>query len=137
MKHYEIMFIVKPTLTEEESQAKLDMVTDIIKANGEVVAPLDMGVRQMAYEIEKQKRGHYYLVYYKAKGSVNKELERVFGITEDIIRFMVVKYESKREIANWEKMVVKYSPKSETKVEPKAEAAVEAKTEESETKAEA
>lgn len=133
MKHYEVMFIVKPTLTEEESQAKLDMVLDIIKADGEVVAPLDMGVRQMAYEIEKQKRGHYYLVYYKANGSVNKELERVFGITEEIIRFMVVKYESKREIANWEKMVVKYSPKSEPKAEPKAET----KTEESETKAEA
>jgi len=108
MKHYELMFIVKPTLTDEESQSKFDEIQNIIKAgNGEIVAPVDYGVRRLAYPIEKQKRGHYYLVYFKADGHVNKELERVFGITEDIIRFMILKYEKKSEIINWDKMVAK------------------------------
>ena len=108
MKHYELMFIVKPTLTDEETAKRFEDIQSIITSNnGEIVDAIDYGVRQLAYEIEKNKRGHYFLIYFKAEGKVNKELERIFKVTEDVIRFMIVKYESKKEIAQWEKMVAK------------------------------
>jgi small subunit ribosomal protein S6 len=102
------MFIIKPTLTEEETAARFEFIKETIEKNGgEIVKYADYGTRALAYEIKKQKRGHYFLVYYKAPPALNKELERVYGITEDIIRFMVVKYDSKKEVTYWTAMVEK------------------------------
>ncbi len=57
LKHYETMFIIKPTLTEEETVAQIDLVKSIIEKNGgEIVACDDIGSRQLAYEIEKKQK---------------------------------------------------------------------------------
>lgn len=104
-KHYETMFILKPTLTDEEVAARIEQFSQIITGSGEVVAVEKMGVRPLAYQIDKFERGNYVVIYYKADGSINKELERVYKITEDVIRFIVIKYEKKIEIENWENMV--------------------------------
>jgi len=105
IKHYETMFIVKPTLTEEELQAQIALVRSNIEKNGgEIVAADDMGTRQLAYEIQKNKRGYYYVIYFKAPGSSIAELERNYRINENILRFIFIKYESKKDIASWTKM---------------------------------
>ncbi|MGE4295067.1 MAG: 30S ribosomal protein S6 [Campylobacterales bacterium] len=105
-KHYETMFILKPTLSEEEVKAKVEFFSEIItKGGGEIAAIEMMGVRQLAYQIEKFERGHYVVIYFTGDGSMNKELERVYGITEDVLRFIVIKYERRVEIAAWENMV--------------------------------
>ncbi len=105
LKHYETMFIVKPTLTEEETQAQIETVkANIAKNGGEVVACDDMGTKQLAYEIEGNKRGYYYVIYFKGEPSSIKELERNYKFNENIIRFIFIKYENKKEIAAWTKM---------------------------------
>ncbi|RXK13470.1 30S ribosomal protein S6 [Halarcobacter mediterraneus] len=105
LKHYETMFIVKPTLTEEETVAQIDALKAIIEKNGgEIVACDDMGSRQLAYEIEKNKRGYYYVVYFKIEPAAIKEIERNYRINENIIRFIFIKYENKKEITAWTKM---------------------------------
>ena len=105
LKHYETMFIVKPTLTDEETAAQIDLVkANIEKNGGEIVVCDDMGSKQLAYEIEKNKRGHYYLIYYKAPTASILELERNYRINENILRFIFIKYENKKEIAAWTKM---------------------------------
>ena len=105
IRHYETMFIVKPTLTEEETQAQIDLVkANIEKNGGEIVAVDDMGSRPLAYEIEKNKRGYYYVVYFKAPTASILELERTYRINEEILRFIFIKYEKKKEIAAWTKM---------------------------------
>jgi small subunit ribosomal protein S6 len=96
------MFIVKPTLTEEEIQAQIATVKGNIEKNGgEIVSCDDMGTRQLAYEIEKNKRGYYYVIYFKAPSDSINELERTYRVNENIIRFIFVKYESKAEIKQW------------------------------------
>lgn len=106
MKHYEVLFIVKPTLTEEEVAAKLAFVQDVIVKNGgEIVKVDEMGTRKLAYKIDKYERGVYFVIYFTAPSQLVAELTRNLRITEDIIRFLVVKYESKREVAAWEKLV--------------------------------
>lgn len=115
MRHYETMFIVKPTLTQEEIAAKIQNFKDIIVKNGgEIVAHLDMGMRNLAYQIKKSKRGYYYVIYFKAPPVLIMELERNYRINEDILRFIVIKYESKKEQSAWNALVeqTKQAPKT-------------------------
>ena len=105
LKHYETMFIIKPTLTEEEMVQQIDLVkTNIEKNDGEIVATENIGSKQLAYEIQKNKRGYYYLIYFKSPTSSILELERNYKINENILRFIFIKYENKEEITNWTKL---------------------------------
>ena len=105
IRHYETMFIVKGTLTDEETQAQVAKVrADIEKNGGEIVAHDDMGTKELAYEIEKNKRGYYYVAYFTAPTESILELERNYNTNESIIRHMFIKFESKKEIANWTAM---------------------------------
>ena len=106
MRHYETLFVLKPTLTDEEKQARFDFIKEVIQNNGgEIVATENVGMRKLAYPIEKFERGHYYIIYFKAPAQAVRELERIYRITEDIIRFLTIKYETKKDISAWEKMV--------------------------------
>ena len=106
MKHYDTMFILKPTLTEEERSERVAFVKDVItKGGGEVVATNEVGARELAYKIDKNDRGYYYTFYFKAPGDSILELERIYRINEDIIRFIIVKYEKKKEVKEWEALV--------------------------------
>lgn len=144
MRHYETMFIVKPTLTPEETQERINFIKETLTKNGaEIVTTEDWGTRHLAYEIEKHKRGHYYVIYFKSEPKVIPELERIYNITEDIIRFIVVKYESNKEVAAWQDMVnkankpkdAKPSDEAPKKEAPKAaEPAAEVKEEKTEEK---
>ncbi|QKF83153.1 30S ribosomal protein S6 [Halarcobacter ebronensis] len=105
IKHYETMFILKPTLTEEETKAQIDLVKATIEKNGgEIVSCDDMGTKQLAYEIEKHKRGYYFVIYFKCQTDGIFEIERNYRINENIIRFIFIKYESKKEVVAWTKM---------------------------------
>ncbi|HEC1781601.1 TPA: 30S ribosomal protein S6 [Campylobacter lari] len=105
MRHYEVLFILKPTLTEEEVSAKLEFVKEVLTKNGaEIESVIPMGTRKLAYKIKKYERGTYFVIYFKAPTNLIAELERVLRITEEVIRFLIVKYENKKEIAAWEKL---------------------------------
>jgi small subunit ribosomal protein S6 len=106
MKHYETMFVLKPTLSDEEKTQNLENIKKVISENGGEIAALDViGVRELAYPIQKFERGDYYIIYYKAPAQVVLELERQMRYNEDLLRFMTVKYENKREIKRWENQV--------------------------------
>ena len=112
MRKYETAFILKATLTDEEVQSKIELMKETITKNsGNISGCANIGIRRLAYEISKQKRGYYYAIYFEAEGSVIKELERVYGITEEIIRFINIKFEKQAEIRAWNKMVSKTKPK--------------------------
>lgn len=105
MKHYEVMFIIKPTLTEEEQAARLEFVKELlVKNGGEVVTVVPMGARKLAYKIKKHERGVYFVIYFKAPPVMIAELNRILRITEDVLRYLIVKYESKKEVSAWEKL---------------------------------
>ena len=113
LKHYETMFIIKPTLTEEEMVAQIELVkTNIEKNGGEKVSTENIGSKQLAYEIQKNKRGYYYLIYFKSPASSILELERNYKINENILRFIFIKYENKKEINNWTKLMEESNRKS-------------------------
>ncbi|PAF46510.1 30S ribosomal protein S6 [Helicobacter sp. 12S02634-8] len=116
MKHYETMFILKPTLVEEEIKSKIDFYKEAISKNGGVIETcLDMGMRNLAYEIDKNKRGYYFVIYFKAPPALTLELERLYRINEDILRFIVIKYESKKDQKSWQTLVDRANKKPEVK----------------------
>lgn len=120
MRHYETMFIVQPTLNEQEIKSKIDFYKEVISKNGgEVETSLDMGMRQLAYEIKKHKRGYYYVIYFKAPASSVLELERLFRINEDILRFIIIKFDSVSEQKKWDELVARANKKSEPKEDKK------------------
>lgn len=115
-KHYETMFIVKPTLVEDEIKQKIEFYKEAITKNGgKIHTCLDMGMRNLAYEIKKNKRGYYFVIYFEAESSFILELERLYRINEDILRFIVIKYESKKEQKAWAALVEKANKKPESK----------------------
>ncbi|MGW8169952.1 MAG: 30S ribosomal protein S6 [Sulfurovaceae bacterium] len=106
MNCYETLFVVKPTLTEQEIASQVTKIKDILTREGaELIATDDMGMRRLAYAVEKQTRGYYTVLYYKSEGSKIAEIERNLKINEDIIKFLTVKYGTKKEIAQFDKMV--------------------------------
>jgi len=124
MNCYETLFVVKPTLTAEEIEAQIARVKEIIaEEGGELKATDDMGMRRLAYPIEKQERGYYSVVYYSAPAELVAELERQLRYNEEMLRFMTVKYTNKKELAVFEKMVEAANKKAAAPAEePKAEA---------------
>ncbi|CUV65112.1 30S ribosomal subunit (SSU) protein S6 [Sulfurovum sp. enrichment culture clone C5] len=106
MNCYETLFVVKPTLTEQEIASQVTKIKDVlVKEGAELIATDDMGMRKLAYTVDKQNRGYYTVLYYKADGSKIAEIERNLKINEDIIKFLTVKYGSKKEVAQFEKMI--------------------------------
>jgi len=122
MRHYENLVIVKPTLTEEEIRSNLAAIDEIITSNGgEIAARDEMGMKKLAYPIGKSERGFFYVVYYSIEPSAIAEIERRFRINEELLRFVTMKYDSKREVKAWNEMVAK--AKAPAKAEVKEEAA--------------
>jgi small subunit ribosomal protein S6 len=106
MKNYELLFVLKPTLTEEETAKHIENIQNVITSNGGEISATDkIGVRDLAYEVQKNKRGNYTIIYFKSEGSAIKEIERNLRINEEVIRFLTVKYENKKEQAQWDKFV--------------------------------
>ncbi len=136
MNHYETLFVVKPTLTDEEIKAQIKNTIEIItKDGGEIVATDDMGMRKLAYPVEKNERGYYTVVYYKAPGVLIAELERQMRYNEEILKFMTVRYTKKKEIEQFTKLAnnvgskkVAEEPKKEVEPKPEAEPKQETET---------
>ena len=88
---YESLFVIKPNLTEEETAAVVNKFTSLIADNGGAVESVNAwGKRRLAYPIEKFVEGYYVLVNFKSEATLPAELNRVFGITDEILRNIVV-----------------------------------------------
>ena len=123
MRHYENLVIVKPTLTAEEIQASVAVVEEIITSNGGEIAATDaMGMRKLAYPIEKNERGYYHVVYYTAQPSAIAEIERRFRINEELLRFVTIKYEKNREVKAWKALVEKAKKGAQAPAQEEAKA---------------
>ena len=121
MTCYETLFVVKPTLTEEEITAQITKVKDVLAKEGaELVGTNDMGMRKLAYPVEKHARGYYTVLFYKAAGTTIEELERNIKNNEDIIKFLTVKYSKNKEIAQFDKLVASANKKAAPAPEAKA-----------------
>lgn len=94
MRKYEVMYIIRPDLDVDVTKELVEKFHNIITDNGgEITKHNEMGKRRIAYEINDYKEGYYDLINFKSEPNVVEELERVFRITENVIRYLIVRDE--------------------------------------------
>lgn len=86
---YELMYIIDPAQGEEGTAAIMNKFNGLIEANGTLEAVEDMGRRKLAYEINYISDGHYVLVKFTSAPELPKEIDRVLGITDGILRSLI------------------------------------------------
>lgn len=95
MKNYEIMFIIRPTLGENEVKEVVKNFENVLVSNGAKVTNFkEYGQRELAYEIKKFKSGSYFLFNVEASDDkAVKEFDRLALISADVIRHLITKLE--------------------------------------------
>lgn len=89
--NYELMFILRPDLTEEELEAKIGKVNGLIVGVGGKVLKQDAwGKRALAYPINHFKEGVYHFLNFQSDPSGVKELEKKLNLEDAMLRFLIV-----------------------------------------------
>lgn len=91
MNEYETIFITGDNLTNEQRKCVLDKILTCINENGKIDSIEEMGLKKLAYTIKKFDAGYYYLINFKCNPDLIRELEHLYRITEDIIKFITVR----------------------------------------------
>ena len=96
MRTYELLLILNPTLNDEDRAAALERINKLV-ADGatELENVEEWGKRKLAYEIDKLNDGDYVLYEFKADPANIAEIDRVLGITDAVVRFIIVKRDDK------------------------------------------
>ena len=92
MNKYEIMFIVKTTI--EESAVKTiaeSLETVITSMGGNILESKDLGNKTLAYPINKELTGYYFVIDFEANNEIVSELDRKAKINENVIRYMIIR----------------------------------------------
>jgi len=132
---YEVMYIINPETDAEKIEKLNEAVGKLIeKEGGEIVRMDDIGIRNLAYPIQKKNTGHYVLFEINGTGQEILELERRMRVNDLVIRYMTVRVDedrkkaeaikAKREVRN-EKRTTKFRS-DETESEETTEAPAEA-----------
>lgn len=91
---YELMYIIDPAQGEEGIAALVEKFKSLIEESGTLEELEEMGKRRLAYEINYIAEGYYVLVKFTSSPELPKELDRVLGITDGILRSLItVRYE--------------------------------------------
>ena len=91
---YESIIIISMKKSEDEIKGIIQKFTDLISANGTLVSVDEWGKRRLAYEIDYQSEGFYVLFKFDSEPSFPAELDRVYNITDGILRTLItVRYE--------------------------------------------
>ncbi len=90
-RKYEMIFILNPNLGEEGLASTVEKIKKITVDAGTLDSFEEWGSRRLAYEIDDQKDGFYYLMRFTSEVDFPAELERVLKITEGVMRFLVIR----------------------------------------------
>jgi len=95
MNKYESVVIINPNLENEAMQALIKKFSDLINTDGKVETVQELGKKKLAYEIKKHKEAFYIILHFEANPDVLTELERIYRISDDVIKFIIVKKDEK------------------------------------------
>ena len=93
MNKYESVIIVNPNVDEEGIKALEKKFTDIINNDGKLEKIDNLGKRKLAYEVKKNNEGIYLVLTFEANADLIEELQRNYRITDEVIKFIVIRIE--------------------------------------------
>ena len=91
MNKYESVIIINPNVDEACLKAFEDKFTGLINENGKVSEVVNMGKKRLAYDIQKNKEAYYMVFKFEANPELIAELERVYRITDGILKFITTR----------------------------------------------
>ena len=91
MNNYETIMIINSDLEEGAIKSTIEKISSLINSNGKVSSTEEWGKRKLAYPIEKHSEGYYVLVNFSSTPEFIDELDRVYNITDEVIKHIVVK----------------------------------------------
>ncbi len=91
MNKYESVVIINPNVEENSLKELIERFKTLINTDGNVEQVNELGKKKLAYEIKKNKEGYYVVYDFEAKPSLIAELERNYRITDEVLKFIVVK----------------------------------------------
>lgn len=95
---YEAVYIVDATLPSDQVSAIIEKYSAIVTRNGGSIDDIDIwDPRKLAYEIKGHREGRYIVVNFTSEVAAKNELDRIFGISDDVIRHMIVKQDPKAD----------------------------------------
>ncbi len=97
MNIYENMVILNAAISDEEAEAAITKIKDLIAGQGGEVLKVDIwGRKKLAYEINKQKKGLYVLLFFKTPPATIKKLEESYKVFDAVINYMILKLGAKQ-----------------------------------------
>ena len=91
MNKYESVVIINPNLENEQVSALIKKFSGLINNDGKVSSVDELGKKKLAYEIKKNKEAYYIIIHFEANPDLITELERIYRISDDVIKFIIVK----------------------------------------------
>ena len=91
MNKYESVVIINPNVEENTLKELTERFTTLINSDGKVEQVNDLGKKKLAYEVKKNKEGYYVVFDFEANPNLIAELERNYRITDEVIKFIVIK----------------------------------------------
>lgn len=89
--NYETIMIINSNLDEAATKATIEKINSLISENGTVESIEEWGKKKLAYPINKQTEGYYTLINFSSAPEFIDELERIYNITDEIIKNIVIK----------------------------------------------
>jgi small subunit ribosomal protein S6 len=123
MRQYEVVYIIDPQLEEDQQNALVERFQTLIRDNGGEIQLVDRWERRrMAYEIKGRREGYYVVMNFQGTQATEAELTRVFGITDGVLRSMIVRMDERRA----DKAIAEAKAAAEAKAKAQEEARVAA-----------
>ena len=93
MNKYESVVVINPNIEVEAIKTLIAKFSDLINTDGKIISVDELGKKKLAYEIKKQKEAYYVVLKFEANPQLITELERIYRITDEVVKFIVIKEE--------------------------------------------
>jgi len=94
MELYESLFIIRPSVSDEETKSLIDKMKNVAdKTGAQFIKAENLGKKKLAYEVRRERKGTYAYFYFKAPNNTVGELERAYRLEDNIIKFLTVHHE--------------------------------------------
>jgi small subunit ribosomal protein S6 len=94
MELYESLFIIRPSVSDEETNALIEKMKGVAERTGaQFIKSENWGRKKLAYEVRRERKGTYAYFYFKAPNNTVGELEHAYRLEDNIIKFLTVHLE--------------------------------------------
>jgi small subunit ribosomal protein S6 len=94
MQLYESIFVVRPSLSDEDTTKVIDKIKGVVEKSGATILKSEnWGKKKLAYEVKRERKGTFVYLHFKSEGRVISELERSYRLEDSVIKFLTVRLE--------------------------------------------